>query len=165
MSWRRVCMSASGREIRTIDNLCSGESRLPRERNCRSLGCARDDKGESDASIESSCWTGAGVVEDLRFPSSCWSFNPQSIAKPYRLFQIVDPPESSETVLNTVLVGTPQQTNRTVVMLSPHYPRNLRSAWYGPRPGNSGEGHFRPRNADVPTPCPMPVNAAVRWTS
>jgi len=84
-------------------------------RNCRSLGCARDDKGESDASIESSCWTGASVVEDLRFPSSCWSFNSQSIAKPYRLFQIVDAPESSETVLNTVLVGTPQQTNRTVV--------------------------------------------------
>jgi hypothetical protein len=25
-------------------------------RNCRSLGCARDDKGESDGSIESGCW-------------------------------------------------------------------------------------------------------------
>jgi hypothetical protein len=82
-------------------------------------GYARDDKGGSDASIESGCWTGAGpersVVEDLRFPSPSGSFNPQSIAKPYRLFQIVDTPESSETVLNTVLVGTPQQTNPTVV--------------------------------------------------
>jgi hypothetical protein len=28
----------------------------------------------------------------------------------------VDAPESSETVLNTVLVGAPQQTNRTVVI-------------------------------------------------
>jgi hypothetical protein len=54
-------------------------------------------------------------VEDLRFPSASGSFNPQSIAKPYRLFQIVDTPESSETVLNTALVGTPQQPNRTVV--------------------------------------------------
>jgi hypothetical protein len=26
-------------------------------RNCRSLGCARDDKGKGDASIESGCWT------------------------------------------------------------------------------------------------------------
>jgi hypothetical protein len=26
-------------------------------RNCRSLGCARDDKGEGDASIESGYWT------------------------------------------------------------------------------------------------------------
>jgi hypothetical protein len=54
-------------------------------------------------------------VEDLRFPSASGSFNPQSIVKPYRLFQIVDTPESSETVLNPVLVGPPQQTNRTVV--------------------------------------------------
>jgi hypothetical protein len=38
------------------------------------------------------------------------------IAKLYRLFQIVDTPESSEAILNTVLVGTPQQTNRTVVI-------------------------------------------------
>jgi hypothetical protein len=44
------------------------------------------------------------------------------IAKLYRLFQIVDTPESSEAMLNTVLVGAPQQTNRTVVKLSPHYP-------------------------------------------
>jgi hypothetical protein len=29
----------------------------------------------------------------------------------------VDTPESSETILNTVLVGTPQQTNRTVVII------------------------------------------------
>jgi hypothetical protein len=35
-------------------------------------------------------------------------FNPQSIAKPYRLFPIVDTPESSETILNTVPVGTPK---------------------------------------------------------
>ncbi len=33
----------------------------------------RDDKGKSDASIERSCWTGASVVEDLRFPSPSWS--------------------------------------------------------------------------------------------
>jgi hypothetical protein len=26
-------------------------------RNCRSLGCARDDKREGDASMESGCWT------------------------------------------------------------------------------------------------------------
>jgi hypothetical protein len=25
--------------------------------NCRFLGCARDDKGEGDASMESRCWT------------------------------------------------------------------------------------------------------------
>jgi hypothetical protein len=61
-------------------------------------------------------------VEDLRFPSASGSFNPQSIAKPYRLFQIVDTPESSGTILNPVLVGPPQQTNRTVVMLSPCLP-------------------------------------------
>ena len=35
-------------------------------RNCRSLGCARDDKGEDDASLESGCWT-EGVFHLLRW--------------------------------------------------------------------------------------------------
>jgi hypothetical protein len=50
------------------------------------------------------------------FMPSSGSVKPESIAKPYRPFQIVDTPESSETILNTVLVGTQQPTNRTVVL-------------------------------------------------
>ena len=38
-------------------------------RNCRSLGCARDDKGEGDASMESGCWT-EGVFHLLRWAAS-----------------------------------------------------------------------------------------------
>jgi hypothetical protein len=34
------------------------------------------------------------------------SVKPESIAKPYHPLQIVDTPESSETILNTGLVGT-----------------------------------------------------------
>ena len=34
--------------------------------NCRSLGCARDDKGEGDASMESGCWT-EGVFHHIRW--------------------------------------------------------------------------------------------------
>jgi hypothetical protein len=31
-------------------------------RNCRSLGFARDDKGKSDVSMESGCWTEAFLI-------------------------------------------------------------------------------------------------------
>jgi len=47
---------------------------------------------------------------------------PESIAKPRRLFQIVDTPESSETPLNTVRSAIPQQTNRTVVGHDAYFP-------------------------------------------
>jgi len=83
----------------------------------------RDDKGESDASIESGCWMGAQRSGRTAVSLCLRVVQPPKIAKPYRLIQIVDTPESSETGFNTVLVGTPQQTNRTVVMLSPDYPR------------------------------------------
>jgi kynureninase len=40
---------------------------------------------------------------------------PGSIAKPYQPIQIVDTPESSETILNTALTALLEQTNRTLV--------------------------------------------------
>jgi hypothetical protein len=41
---------------------------------------------------------------------------PGSIAKPYQPIQIVDTPESSETILNTALTALLEQTNRTLVI-------------------------------------------------
>jgi hypothetical protein len=35
-------------------------------RNCRSLGFARDDKGEGDASMKSGCWTKGVRTEHVR---------------------------------------------------------------------------------------------------
>jgi hypothetical protein len=37
--------------------LCRKKISKKGPRNCRSLDCARDDKGEGGASIESGCWT------------------------------------------------------------------------------------------------------------
>jgi hypothetical protein len=49
------------------------------------------------------------------FMPSSGSLKPGSIAKPYQPIQIVDTPESSETILNTALTALPKQTNRTLV--------------------------------------------------
>src|SRR5271163_4210824 len=38
-------------------------------RNCRSLGVARDDKGEGDASMESDCWTEGGNLMRVEGPA------------------------------------------------------------------------------------------------
>jgi hypothetical protein len=59
---------------------------------------------------------------------------PRGIAKTHRAFQIVDTPESSETIINTGLPGTQGLTNRTVVGRDTYFPITAESQTLSPPP-------------------------------
>jgi hypothetical protein len=62
-------------------------------------------------------------LERSAVPSCLRVVQPPKHRKPYRLFQIVDTPESSKTILNAPLTAIPKQTKRTLVKLSPYQPK------------------------------------------